>query len=149
MIKPLDTTPETPEEEPYSWKWGTALESLHQFENAIGVLALVAEGAPVPQWVRSEITAWLENERPPSPTRKDTDEDIKLRNAAEKVRDKANWRPREPKGDSESGRISRIAEEEGVKPLSLENYCRCKGRAYNRDKALRIWYRVYRKLYDF
>ncbi len=149
MIKPLDMTPETSEERPYSDKWADALEMLHNYEDARGILALVTEGVHPPQWVRSDIAAWLEGDRPPLPARKDTDQDIKLRRAAEKVRDKANWRPGEIKGDRHSGRIKRIAEEEGVSPTALEYYCNCKGRAYNRDKSWRTWDRVYGELYGF
>jgi hypothetical protein len=125
------------------WEWGGALEVLEQFENPLGILELLANGALVPDWVRPEIKAWLKDERPPWPKKDETDEDRKLREAAEACRDKVNWRTGEELGDRESGRIRRIAEERGIDPVSLENYYNGKGRAYSRGTPSRKWERVY------
>ena len=130
-------------DEPYSTEWGVALESLQQFENHFGVLELLADAAPVHDWVRVEIRMWLEGKRPPWPKKEETDEDRKLREAAQACRDKANWVSDEGLGNREEDRIRRIAKARGIKPASLENYYNGKGRAYHRGTPWRKWRRVY------
>jgi hypothetical protein len=120
--------------------WGEALELLHQSRNPDGIIALLAAGAPVPDWARAELAAWRAGQRPPLPTKNDEDE--KLLAAVRAYRDKASRRPNEKKDD----RIKRLADEHGVTKIALENFLNCEGGTYRRlVKDWQQWQRIYIK----
>jgi hypothetical protein len=96
--------------------WGWALDRLEQFCDPDGVLALLAYGAPVPDWVRREIAAWRAGERPPLPP-PPSDDDERLLAAAADVRDEATWLLDETRGE----RIKRAIKERGVKGRALSD----------------------------
>ena len=123
-------------------RWGAALELLHQFRNPDGVIALLAAGAPVPDWAREEIAAWRAGQRPRLPTMKD--DDWKLLAAVRAYRDKASRRPNEKRDD----RIKRIADEHKISATALENFVNCEGGTYKRlVKDWQGWERIYSAAY--
>jgi hypothetical protein len=65
-------------------RWGTALELLQLYEEPVGVIVMLAAGAAVPDWVRKELAAWCEGQRPPLPSC--SDDDKKLLAAVEAYR---------------------------------------------------------------
>src|SRR5262245_21163871 len=97
-----------------NWDWVLALEQLQQFLNRDAVLVLLAEGAPVPDWVCSEIAQWRAGKRPKRP-RDLSVADKHLLVAADAVGDPAQKRTDE----SRDQRIDRIAGDFGVTPEAL------------------------------
>jgi hypothetical protein len=131
-------------DEPYSREWGFAMDLLQQHQNPLEILDLLADGAPVHDWVRSEIKAWLEGKRPPLP-KELTDENRRLVEAAKAFKNEP-WLWHEQRGDRD-GRIKRIAAECNVLPAHLESFIKCEGGRYRqskeRDDEWNEWERVY------
>lgn len=122
----------------WDWHWGEALEALQQFKNPNGVLALLAAGAPVPDWARTEIGAWLDGKRPPFAGPKN-DNEVRLL-AAERAYRETPLRPDEQRDD----RIARIAADHHISTNWLRNLLDGKGRQYQRlGRDWRRWERVY------
>jgi hypothetical protein len=101
---------------------------------------LMASRWSPPDWVCSEINAWLARERRPWP-RSLKAEDRKLIAAVDAYQNEPwiaiNERgDREKRGDDTDGRIKRIADEHGVGPTALENFLDCEGGTYRR---IRDW----------
>jgi hypothetical protein len=114
--------------------WGEALEHLQQFENPRTVLALIAEGAPVPDWVRDEIKAWFLGERPPLPSIEEQTGDEKLLAAVRAFNDPTN----RGRGERRDDRLKRVAKEYGyldehgeVEP-AFRNFAKGVGGTYRR-----------------
>jgi len=121
------------------YAWGQALEQLMQFQNPNGVLALVANGAPVPDWARKEVAQWRRGKRPEFPGFL-LNVDKQLLEAVRAVRDPAQKR----KGENREPRIERIARERGFRPSSLRAFLNCRGGTYYRVvKSWKEWERVY------
>jgi hypothetical protein len=118
----------------WDWLWGEALEHLQQFENPRTILALIAEGSPVPDWVRDEIKAWFLGERPPLPSIEEQTGDAKLLAAIRAFNDPTN----RPRGESREHRLKRVAKEHGyldehgeVRP-AFRNFAKGVGGTYRR-----------------
>ncbi|MFZ1092718.1 MAG: hypothetical protein WAN75_26440 [Xanthobacteraceae bacterium] len=116
--------------------WGEALELLMQFQNPDALLALLANGAPVPDWARKEIAEWRAGKRPPLPSDLSlTDKELLALVAA--VRDPAQKR----KGESRDDRINRIAQK---RAKAVRAFINNRGGTYDRIvKHWDEWERVY------
>src|ERR1700730_5735107 len=123
----------------WDWHWGGALDSLQQFKESIEVLRLLADGTPVPDWVRREIALWLEGKRPPFPGAKN-ESDVRLLAA---IRDYHDKRSR-PKGEGREARIQRVAQKHKVPPNRIENFLDHEGSHYRRlGRDMRRWEAIY------
>jgi hypothetical protein len=117
-------------------RWGTALELLQLYEEPVGVIVMLAAGAAVPDWVRKELAAWCEGQRPPLPSC--SDDDKKLLAAVEA------YRTGRRKGEKKEQRIERIARECGVEKTALANFIDHEGGTYRRlVRDQRRWERIY------
>jgi hypothetical protein len=114
-------------DEPYSAEWGDALTSLMNYKEPLGILDLLAEGAPVPEWVRVGIKMWFEGQCPSFP--KDlTGENRKLAAAINAYRTEPG-QTGEKRGDRHSGRIK----SQGGRRRRIRQY----------EDDFREWERVY------
>jgi hypothetical protein len=56
--------------------WAYALDSYLEYRDATGILDLLAAGAEVPDWVRSELAKCRDGERPPAPNLSERDQQL-------------------------------------------------------------------------
>jgi hypothetical protein len=127
----------------WNWEWGGAIEGLHLYKKPLGVLELLAAGAPVPDWVREQIALWLDGKRPPWPGPKDGpkgDDDRRLLAAMRDYHDKTS----RPKGETQKVRIARIAAKHNVPKNWIEQWLRGEGSRWRRlVQDYRAWEQVY------
>jgi hypothetical protein len=114
--------------------WFSALIALRHHNPRRMFIMLAADGWSPPDWVRSEINAWLAGERRPWP-KPLTEKDTKLIAVVEAYHNEP-WEGDEKRGDESSGRIERIANKYGVSPKALENFLGFEGGTYCR---IRDW----------
>jgi hypothetical protein len=121
------------------WGWVLALEQLQQFLNRDAVLALLADGAPVPDWARKEIAQWRAGNRPPRPSDL-SDNDKRLLVAVAAIGDPTQ----KQKNESRDERIERIAREYGFDPRTLRAFLNSRGGLHRRViKDWAEWERIY------
>ena len=119
--------------------WQLAIDQLQQRQNRDAVLALLAEGVPVPDWARKEIAQWRAGKRPKQP-RGPAVWELQVLAAADAVRDPANKR----KGESRDQRIERVARDLAVRLKALRAFLGCRGGTYRAlVKDWEEWERIY------